>query len=236
MVIAKKVRRQTARQRSWLIRGLDENPLVSKKRKRKMKLILLHTCAEHELFSLNPELVMEIGNDVESQDSHRPEDEVRVLQSRISGPHEILLYLASRPFKIGDRISFTGLTRVHQLNGQVMTIRRTSSPQVAGFQLTLGPDFPTDPSGQLGLVIHNYSVTYTVLPLAAETGFVFKPEHRIKCGFVACCSGSGDDGGGKKIDTKEDMNEILEILKNAGIADIFDPEGHTYIPPETDKP
>jgi hypothetical protein len=172
---------------------------------------------------------MEIGNDVESQDSHQPEDEVRILQSQITGPHEILLYLASRPFKVGDRIEFKGLTRVHQLNGVVTTIRASESPLIAGFQVTLN----AQPNV---LAIHNYSVTYTVLALGAETGYVFKPVHRVKCGFVACCSGSGDDGGGKQIDTLEDMNEILEILKNAGIADIFDPEGHTYIPPETDKP
>jgi hypothetical protein len=216
---------------------LDESPEQEKKRKRKvMKLILLHLCETGALIAINPEVLLEIGNKLGDEIEPHEDAKVKILQSQvISGAtHDAHLFLEKRPFKVGQTIKFTGLTRVHQLNNVEVKITSTISTTASGWQVVLGP-------GPLELTAHNRSTTLSVLALAAETGDVFVPEREILCGFLACCcsptSGGEDSGSSSKvIETRESMQEILELLVTAGIATIHDPEGHLFVPPETDRP
>lgn len=211
MVIAKKVLRRKPPQ-DWR-KGLDD--II--RRKHPVKLILLHTCQDGHEFAVNPELILEIGNTTEEEaEGHEPEDEVRILESRTStdpfihGQHEIVLTLASMPFKVGDRIGFSGLTRVPQLNGVEITIRNNTSVGIAGYQAKLG-------AGN-HLIIHNFTITFPVIDLGPETGMVFKIERNTTCGFVSCC-------GGEKIETRESMEMILLMIMRSNIGTVYDPTG-----------
>jgi hypothetical protein len=219
MVIRQRVRQQPFRNRSWLIKGLDEHPEVEKRRKKHMKLILLHTCDKGDLIAINPEVVMEFGNTLDDTDGHKPDAEVRVLESQVTTDHTAVLHLArteeSLSFDAGDLISFKGMTRFTALNGIIFLIRPTASTGVAGTQITWNRE-------RLEFTATNYSTTWTVNALGPETGYAFEPMFRIKCGFVACCPGNTEVDP-KIIETKESLQEILEILKAAGIAAIHDP-------------
>lgn len=207
MVTAKKVVKKRP-PRDWK-KAIDD--IIRKKRP--LKFILLHTCEKGEEFAVNPELIWEVGNKrEEEEETPKEEDKVPILHSRVSGTHEALLYLKERPFRVGDTVKFSGLTRITKLNGVSGKIRASSATNVSGYQITLGTASPEE------LVIHNYSSSFTVIPLGVETGFVYKPEKKIKCGFVTCCC---ED----KIETVETMEDILVMIIRAGIGNVFDPVG-----------
>lgn len=187
------------------------------RKKRALKFILLHTCEKGEEFAVNPDLIWEVGNKrEEEEETPKDEDKVRIVQSQVTGTHEARLHLAeANRFRVGDTVKFSGLTRITKLNGVSAKITATSSSSKSGYQVTIGME-PGD-DGRV-LVVHNYSTSFTVIPLAAETGFVYVPEHKIKCGFVTCCC---ED----KIETVEAMEDILVMIIRAGIGTVFDPKG-----------
>lgn len=193
-----------------------------------MKFIVLHTCQENEEFAVNPELIFEIGNDLENLEpelvagktkttksgpSSITEDEIRVVESQAGGmlgANQAILVLAARPFVVGNSVKFSGLTRVPQLNGQVVAIRSTSSSSVVGYQITLG-------SGT-ELVVHNYTTAFPTAVLGEETGYVSKFIPQILCGFISCC-------GGERVATRETLKEIVNMIITAGIGSVHDPDG-----------